>query len=321
MAGSITYTLQDFQEAAIKWRPELLRLPILTLREKSLKYFTERPGIRYKEAVGTLTGDLELAPYSASYRHNFSPVLDHRVLETFLGCAVEEFEPNATISTLLGITGDTKGDGQANQPSAQGALSLIAAKIGEKLNKNLFSATRNASGTTTATLFNGFDTITSAEITAGNIAAAKGNYAQFSAAMTKVNAYDLLTEELLYKLSDELRDQELNLYCSQSVLDKYNQSYFATHGQVPFYQQYGQTVLEGSEGKIKFVPLVGKAGSDFIHVAPKSNMLVGYDQMGDFENVQVKEYAPFVLTFIMTMFFGVQFESVDKSRLFVAELV
>ena len=30
------------------------------------------------------------------------------------------------------------------------------------------------------------------------------------------------------------------------------------------------------------------------------------------ESVDVKEYAPFILTYIATMFFGVQFESIDR---------
>ncbi len=320
MAGKITFSLQDFQEAAHKFRPQLLRLPIITLRDHSLKYFTERPGIRYKESVGTIDADVELVPYKASYRHDLNPEIIHRTLETFLGCAVEDFEPNATISTLLGITGDTKGDGQKNQPSAVAALSLIAEKIGEKLNKCLFSAKRNDNGNTTAELFNGFDTITKTEITANNITVAKKNLIELSEPITKTNAYDLLTEEVLYKLTDEMRAQELNIYCAQSIVDKYNQAYFATHGHVPFYKEYGQNVLEGSEGKIKFVPLVGKAGSEFIHISNKDNMLVGYDQMGDMESVAVEKYASFILTFEMTMFFGTEFESIDAKRLQVVKL-
>lgn len=320
MAGKINFTLEQFQEAAHKFRPELLRLPIITLRDHSLKFFTERPGIRYKESVGTIDADVELAPYKASRRHDLNPDLIHRTLETFLGAAVEDFEPNATISTLLGITGDTKGEGQFRQPSAIAALSLIAQKIGEKLNQNLFKAARSENGNTTEELFNGFDTITQAEITANNISTAKGNLIELSEPITKTNAYDLLTEEVLYKLTDEMRAQELYIYCAQSIKDKYDQAYFATHGHVPFYQNYTQNVLEGSEGKIKFVPLVGKAGSEFIHISNKSNMLVGYDQMGDMESVSIEKYAPFILTFVMTMFFGTQFESISPKRLQVVKL-
>jgi hypothetical protein len=50
-------------------------------------------------------------------------------------------------------------------------------------------------------------------------------------------------------------------------------------------------------------------------------MLVGFDQMGDIESVNVKEFAPFILSYIATMFFGVQFESIDKRRFKAIELV
>lgn len=43
--------------------------------------------------------------------------------------------------------------------------------------------------------------------------------------------------------------------------------------------------------------------------------------MSDQENVMVKEYEPFILSYIATMFFGVQFESIDKRRLKVVQLI
>ena len=49
-------------------------------------------------------------------------------------------------------------------------------------------------------------------------------------------------------------------------------------------------------------------------------MLIGYDQMGDMESVMVKEYEPFILSYIATMFFGCQFESIDKRRFKAIEL-
>jgi len=78
--------------------------------------------------------------------------------------------------------------------------------------------------------------------------------------------------------------------------------------------------VEGSNGKLKFCPLYNKAGSKFMHVSTKSNMLVGYDQMGDVENVLIKEFAPFILSYIATMFFGVQFETIDKRRFKTIEI-
>ena len=67
--------------------------------------------------------------------------------------------------------------------------------------------------------------------------------------------------------------------------------------------------------------MYNKIASKYIHICPKSNMLIGYDQMGDVESVMVKEYEPFILSYIATMFFGCQFESIDKRRFKVVELV
>ena len=93
-----------------------------------------------------------------------------------------------------------------------------------------------------------------------------------------------------------------------------------THGGINYYNQFGQNTVEGSNGRLHLVPLYNKADSRFFQVTPKSNMLVGYDQMSDMESIMVKEYAPFMLTYIATMFFGVQFESIDRRRLKIVEL-
>lgn len=178
---------------------------------------------------------------------------------------------------------------------------------------------RNANGTTTKDLFNGFDTITQNEITAGEISADKGNYMKLSEDISSANAVDV-AKEILFSLDPRLRSQDLYIYCSQDFVDKYNEGYLLTHGGIPYNTQYGQQAVEGSNGKLKFVPLYNKADSKFMHVTTKSNMLVGFDQMGDIENVMVKEYEPFILSYIATMFFGVQFESLDKRRFKTIEL-
>lgn len=232
---------------------------------------------------------------------------------------VAKFEPNSAISTLLG-TGATKGDGQMTTPTAKHVLSLIAKNLSEHLNDAIWNGVRNANGTNTKDLFNGFDTITQSEITAGKISAAKGNYMKLTDEITSANAVDV-AKEILFSLDPRLRSQDLYIYCSQDFVDKYNEGYLLTHGGIPYNTQYGQQSVEGSNGKLKFVPLYNKANSKFMHVTTKSNMLVGFDQMGDVENVMVKEYEPFILTYIATMFFGVQFESLDKRRFKTIEII
>ena len=317
MAGKLKFSPEDFQNAAIKYRSELLMLPIIGCQD-TLQYMTARPGIRYKERVGTLSGDAQFAPYKPTRASDFNLNVDYLELETFFGSVVSDFEPNSAVSTLLG-TGATKGDGQISTPTAKSVLALIAKSLSEHLNDAIWNGVRNATGDTSKDLFNGFDTITQAEITAQNITAEKGNYLKLTEDITAANAVDV-AKKILFSLDPRLRSQELFLYCSQDFVDKYNEGYLLSHGGIPYNTEYGQTAVEGSNGKLKLVPLYNKADSKFMHVTTKSNMLVGFDQMGDIENVMVKEYKPFILSYIATMFFGVQFESIDKRRFKVIEL-
>ena len=317
MAGKFSFSPSDFQEAAIKYRKELLYLPIIGCND-TLQYMTARPGIRYKERVGNITGDAQFAPYNPARSKDFDLHLSFREIETYFGSVVAKFEPNSAISTLLG-TGATKGDGQMSTPTAKHVLSLIAKSLSEHLNDAIWNGVRNASGDTTKDLFNGFDTITQNEITAGAISAENGNYMKLPEAITTSNAVDV-AKEILFSLDPRLRSQDLYLYCSQDFVDKYNEAYQLTHGGLQYNTQYGQQAVEGSNGKLKFVPLYNKADSKFMHVTTKSNMLVGFDQMSDLESIMVKEYAPFVLSYVATMFFGVQFLGIESHDMFVLGL-
>ena len=318
MAGKLTFTLADYQEAAAKWRKDLLMLPIIGIQD-TLQYMTGRPGVRYKESVGTMSGDAQFAPYKPSRTKDFDLNVDYRELETFFGSVVALFEPNSAISTLFG-TGATKGDGQMQTPTAKMVLALIAKKLSANLNNSIWKAVRNPNGDNTTDLFNGFDTITSTEITAGNISAANGNFIQLSEAITKTNAVDIIKEEILFKLDDNLRDRDCLMFCTRDIADKYNEAYLLTHAGISYNTKYNQPVIEGSDGHLTLVPLANKKGSSFIHITPKSNMLVGYDQMGDVESIAVEKHAPFILSYIATMFFGVQFESIAKENLTVVKL-
>lgn len=319
MAGKLTFTLQEFQEAATKWRSDLLMLPIIGCQE-TLKFMTARPGIRYKENVGALSGDAQFGPYKPSRSTDFNLNVDYRTLETFMGSVVAKFEPNSAVSTLLGQVGATKGDGQMKAPTALHVLALIARGLSEHLNEAIWAGKRNAAGDTTMDLFDGFDTITTKEVTSGAIAAEEGNYMKLDEEITSANAVDI-AKEILFSLDPRLRSQDLYMFCTQDFADKYNEGYLLSHGGINYNTQYSQTTVEGSNGRLHIVPMYNKIGSKFIHICPKSNMLIGYDQMGDVESVMVKEYEPFILSYIATMFFGCQFESIDKRRFKVVELV
>ncbi|WP_407401108.1 hypothetical protein [Sodaliphilus sp.] len=319
MAGKLTFTLEEYQQAAIKYRKDLLMLPIIGIQD-TLQWMTGRPGIRYKENVATMSGNAQFAPYKPSRSSDFNLNLDFRTLETFMGSVVAKFEPNTAVSTLLGATGATKGDGQMVTPTALSVLALIAKSLSENLNNAIWKGKRNASGDTSMDLFDGFDTITEKDITSGLIAAENGNYMKLTEKISSTNAVDA-AKEILFSLDPRLRSQDLYMFCSQDFADKYNEAYLMSHGGIIYNTAYDQNTVEGSNGRLHIVPLYNKAGSKFIHICPKSNMLVGYDQMSDTESVLVKEYEPFILSYIATMFFGVQFESIDKSRFKAVELI
>lgn len=150
MAGKLTFTLQEYKDAAHKWRSDFLRLPIIGCND-TLKFMTGRPGIRYKESVGTLNATAQFAPYSPTRSEDVNLQLDFRTLETFFGSVVAKFEPNSAISTLLG-TGATKGDGQKSTPTAREVLGLIAKSLSEHLNDSIWNGVRNPTGNTTKDL-------------------------------------------------------------------------------------------------------------------------------------------------------------------------
>ena len=311
--------LQEYQAAAIKWRKGLLSMPLVGM-EKAIKEMTVRTGIRYKEMVGALSLGAELAPHKSS-RVTTDKALEilYREAETFFGSLNLQFDPTSIIQTIHGADMEGKGPGMSKSEFAKLVLFQLAKDVSNGLYRNLWSAVRDGNGDTTATLFNGFDTITQTEITGGGLAAAKGNYVKLTEQLTAENAYDLL-KDAIRQADESLLDEPVNIYTSYDIFNKYNDAYLATHAGIPYNGQFDQMRMEGVGGNAMFVPMGNKKDSKFIHVTPKKNMLICTDQLSDMENVFVGQYSPFLLNFVMTMFFGVQFESLDKRRMLVIEL-
>ena len=308
--------VNDFDKSATTYRKQLLMMPITGI-QSSLQHMTLRPGIRYAERVGSGDVNVELRPYVPNAMQDANLQIPYRELSTFFGSVNAQFEPNASISTVLGhLASQAMGEALKNVDLAKLVLSLIGKQIGQKLNSCLFSAVRNSAGTTTVDLFNGFDTITAAEVTGGGLAAGKNNYLEGDTVISASNAETLL-KSYYRSCSDELRDQKVKMFISRDIYDMYCDSYQTNHGALPYNTQFEKTYLEGSNGLCELVPIVGKKNSEYIHITPKSNMLVGVDQMGDVERVNVAKYSPDTLTYEMRMFFGVQFETIDP-RMFKA---
>lgn len=324
-AGKVVITPEALAQSAHKYRTELLKLPVLALGY-ALNYFTVRSGIRDSETVGQIDADFELGPHDPYRVVRDDSSIKGRTLHSYFGSVVKEFDPNSVYKSIYGSS-IVKGDGLKNVPIVLQVLSVMASKMGKSLLLHLFDAVRNPSGKKTVDLFNGVDTVTAAEITAGNIATSKGNLFEFSDAINSTNAVDLITA-FCRAATDELLECEdgedskadgLNLYVPRSIVYAYRDDYKATTGNSPIYDKFNQTVVEGFPN-IRLVPFAGKAKSKYIQLSQRKNMLIATDQLSNKETILVEKYQPFVLSFIATLFWGFDYESIDSSRLLVGKL-
>ena len=301
-----------------KFRKEILAMPVVAL-EKTLKHMTIRKGVRGDETVGGYASGAELRPYKSDGKGaTDTGAFFGRTLTTYLGDVVEEFDPYQLFSTVYGESFSSLTERKEADVVKDMALAM-AKHVSAKLGKVLFSAVRNSSGTTTAALFNGFDTIAAAEVTAGNMSAAIGNYGEFDA-ITAANAGDVL-KAIYSSASDELKESDnLKMYVSQAILDKYEEWCLATLGSVVYNQTYAQNVLHFNRN-IEIVPMVGLKNSAYVYFSTKDNMLVGMDQQSDAEKAKIRECDnPKALQFFMCLYWGVQFQSIKPEFLFVAKL-
>lgn len=312
----------ELNKAAQKFRKELLIMAVLGVGQ-TLAHMTLRTGVRYKETVGEMTGPVELMPYTGELLNDDyeedGMTINGRDLETFLGQAVKYFDPNTLISSLYGAA-ITKGSGLENLDINKAVLTLMMRKISGGLNKAIFSGVRNSAGKTTATLFNGLDTITAAEVVANKITVALGNRYDFTEAITNANAVDLL--KAFYRASsDELKAEATKLFIPQTIYDNYVDDYQTTVGSVPYNTEFKKTFLEASDRMCELVPLVGKKAAPYLQITTKENALVGVNQVGEEEKIEVRRGDnPFKLQFVTTMFFGTQFETISPEKLLVGKI-
>ena len=322
-------TFEELAQGARKLRKQLLQIPVFQA-EKALKFMTPRVGIRVAETVGTLNGDMQFGPYDEDREDNQDMNINPRTLFTYLGSVVKNFRPNTIVQSIWGPS-VLHGEEMKTTDLARMVLAVLTRKMGDHLYQELFSAVRNPNGSTTHDLFNGFDTIAKTEMTAVEANAQQGIEARAATitealgnkfvieAITKNNAYDVL-RAVCKAASEHLMDeQELLLFCPKHVVWDYEEDYKATTGGTSYNREFHKYVIEGFEN-VTFVPLSCKKNSAFLQLTTKRNMLYGVDQISDKENVEVARFKAFVLQFIATMFFGVQYESIDAERILFATI-
>ena len=317
MAYAINISDAELQKSAVTYRKDLLVMPVIAA-EATLQHMTPRPGVAGREVLGQLSGGIELGPYDPQRYDDDGLDIKPRTLETYLGSVIKRFDLNSVAKTVYGSL-TTQGEALTSLDLARQVLNYLSMQLGRNLNLHIWNAKRNDTGTKTKDLFDGFDTITQKEIAAGTIDTTEGNFMQLSQAIDESNATDILMS--IYENADDtLQGVPTKMFVPFSVYRAYNKDYLASFGNVVYNTEFKKTYLEGTDNLCEIVPLVGKKGSQFIHLTTKSNMIYGYGDALDSEKIAIEKHHEFLLSFVATMFFGCQFEAINKERLMVAKL-
>lgn len=309
--STIQITPDSLNTSYAKYRKDLIQIPSRALDEVA-KYMSRRLGVRGKETVGELNGDMEIGPYSLTRVDENGVTITGRTLETFLGSGVKPFEPNAVRESIYG-SNVFQGDALKNQPITKLVGAFLFGKVGESFFKSLFTAKRNEAGKKTEELFNGFKTIGDQEIKNKSISVEKGNLFK-TTAITNVNAVDVL--EAFYDAADQkLKNTKTYMFLNSSELMKYNRAYRSIYGSVNYNNEFTKAKLDGCNN----CTLIGldNIPVGFKIITPGSNMLIGLATEGtnckfEFEKSLTSH---FLIDFVATMYFGTQFESISKERL------
>lgn len=314
---SITITPASLQKSATQYRRQLLIMPVIAA-QATLQHMRGIFNLKGNVMLGQMDGDAELGPWKATRGEDADFKITGRELVMNLGNCAKNFSPQEVWGSIYGSE-VLKGEALKNVDINKAVLSLVAGKLGKKLNMAVWKAKRNPSGDNTTDLFDGFDTITEAEITAGNIAEDKNNLVKVEA-VTENNAVDIL-HNIYDAMSDELKEQAVKCYMPVSVYNSYCRDYRDRFGALPYNTKYKKLYLDGSNDLFELCPLASKKGSKYIHIAPQSNMVYGSGS-GKYpgETLSVEKYSSWKLTLEAAMAFGCQFESISPEMLLVAEI-
>ena len=239
LENTIQITPDSLKTSFAKYRKDIIQMPVRALDEAA-KFMSRRVGVRGKETVGELAGDMELGPYSLTRKDENGVTITGRTLETFLGSCVKPFEPNAVRESIWG-SNVFQGEALKKQPITKLIGMFLACKIGEALFKNLFTMKRNPAGSGTADLADGFKTISDAEIKANAIAVAKGNLFN-TTEMTGVNAVDAI--EAFYDAADaKLQGINTYMFMNSHELTLYRRCYRDKYGTVNWNNEFNHNKM------------------------------------------------------------------------------
>lgn len=292
-----------------KFRKEALTMAIVAL-EESTKHLSIRPGIQGEEVVGTVKSGAELRPYRTAKDTTNTSSIESRTLRTYFGDVVEEFDPYTLYETVFG---ESHTKPRTTLEIVKALCVEMSKSCCENLDESLFSGVRNSKGETTHDLFNGYDTIIKNEITATKISVANSNL-QDLGELTIANIGDKLTAFYRATYKAFRKKKKVKLFLSTDLLDMYD-DWFVANFNTTIDPDAERRYLHRTNKRVELVALAGMEGAEHLILSTKRNMLVGVDQMSAKEKFSINQPDnPKVVQFFMTMYFGVDFESIDKGE-------
>lgn len=299
----------EYKKAAERWERTLVKVPVLAAKDTT-QYMTGYAGCRTNQHVGTTESKAQFYPYAADKRGDAYTKIVFETLEIYFGSMIHDFVPNDMVQTILAEHADVIGMGQSKSEIAKLVIASIMESAGEELAMAIPVAVRDDHGDTTMDLFNGHVTLINKAINDNKVSVAKKNLVRLSSPITVNNVVDVL-KKIEFGLDRRLRKQERFLYCDPALLDLYNEGYLLSHPAVPYNDKYEQPYVEGSNKKMTFAPLDGLAGAGVMWIAPKKNVIYGYDNMGDTEKCEILRLNADTFTLNAKMFFGAGFRTFD----------
>lgn len=295
MANASAVTVSSLTESAIIYQKDLRHLPYAVLREELGRLgINLYPNVQHKDVITEfLRKQGIMAPYASSISISNSLLgkTRERVLELKSAYASVKDNVKNYKNTFIGanelLVNQTK-----KNPMEFDILMGIVRTFTEDLMDTIFGGVYNGSGTTPLDCFDGLYALIDAEIIAGTIAAAEGNYHAMGslAAPTSDSDYTAFNSVLaMWRAGDPmLRQKPSRMYMPWDVFSHVQDAIFNKYKQKPTADDYNRFDLPGSGGRCLMVPCNFMGTGEQVILTVPENIDFGMNSLGDADFVQVR---------------------------------
>jgi len=316
MAGVNTTSLQ---ETAIRYQKDFMMLPYFVLsKELGLLGINLVQGVQNKDTITNFLRKNGITkPYDPAAVTNSTEIAKVEEVTMIMRKAYASVKDSIQNykSTLVGPDVLLGKNQSKKHPWEKTMIATIVKTFGEEVLSALFSATFDLADQTPQGLFDGYNKIITAAITGGAIAAGKGNLFTTGALNNSVVATNVFDKLLaMYRASDvNLRTQKSIFMVPFAIGDAYDDAYFEKYKSKPNYDEFGRTVLSGSNG-LCLLKRSSVIGGGRVILTAEGNFDFGMDTMSDAEFVQVRYpfEDPNLVQFWIQADFGTRIRSFHK---------